>query len=99
MQVFLACKATDSAPSLLPPNLDIITLQDLPSSSPQIFCTGLCPCYANPWHLQVAGEAAGNCWLPLRKKQHNPRIAGKAGFNPYYIWKSSGVKAPKSVHI
>lgn len=28
--------------------LDIIILQDLPSSSPQAFCTGPCPCYGNP---------------------------------------------------
>lgn len=70
-----------------------------PTGSSFLFHTGLCPCYADPWHSQLAREAAGNCWWSLRRKQHNPRVAGRAGFNTYCVWKSPGVKAPKSAYI
>lgn len=62
-----------------------------PAGSPFLFPTGILhrtmPLLWKPWRLQVASEATGNCWLPQKKKQHNSRVASRAGFNPCYIWK------------
>lgn len=52
-----------SFPALHNTHLDIIILQYLPSSSPQSFCIGPCPCCGNPdvCRLPVKQQAIAGC--------------------------------------